>query len=230
MPLCLNLYHEIKQQRSASRRDPLKISLYVLGAVVASFAGWYFWEAGKMAGLSRELAQKKAEFDAIEPRAKAAQKREEDLQQTFKISEKLVKRIEGRFYWAPVLAQITTLVPREVQITKFAGDCQGDAPKKCQFTVDGLSAGPDPRKVAEELRQSLVENFGKQFKNVDAKFRTLEDGTELAMLDGKKWPTASFAINVQFQSGEAAAATPPPRGSERKKSRGGATAPAPATK
>lgn len=229
MPLCLNLYHEINQQRSASRRDPLKICLYILGGIVACFAGWYFWEAGRMAMLSRELAQKRAEFDAIEPRAKAAKKREEELQQTFKTSEKLVKRIEGRFYWAPVLAQITTLVPREVQITKFAGDCQGDAPKKCQFTVDGLSAGPDPRKVAEELRQSLVENFGKQFKNVDAKFRTLEDGTELAMLDGKKWPTASFAINVQFQSGEEAAA-PPPRANERKKSRGGEAAPAPSKK
>ena len=230
MALRLNLYHEITQQRCASRRDPLKISLYILGGIIACFAGFYFWELGRMAGLSRELAHKKAEFDAMEPKAKAAQKREEELQQTFKISDKLVKRIEGRFYWAPVLAQLTPLVPREVQITKFAGDCQGEAPKKCQFTVDGLSAGADPRKVAEELRQSLAESLGKQFRNVDAKFRTLEDGTELVMLDGKKWPTASFAINVQFQSGEEAAVAAPSRPGERKKSRNGEAAPAPAKK
>jgi hypothetical protein len=122
-----------------------------------------------------------------------------------------VKRIEGRFYWAPVLEQITALVPREVQITKLAGEIQGEAVKKCQVTVDGLSAGADPRKVAEELRQSITETFSKKFRGVEAKFRTLEDGTELVMLDGQKWPTANFAINVQFQSGEEASATPPPR-------------------
>ena len=216
MSLRLNLFHEIKQQRSASRRDPLKISLYILGGIVACFAALYLWELGRATVLSRDLAKKKAEFDTLEPQAKLAKKHEDELQQTFNTSRKLVKKIEGRFYWAPVLAQLTALVPREVQITKFSGDTQGELPKKCQFTVDGLSAGPDPRKVAEELRQALVESFGKQFKSVDAKFRALEDGTELVMLDGKQWPTASFAINVQFHSGEEAVATPPPTGARQK--------------
>lgn len=216
MSLRLNLYHEIENARSARRRDPLKIAFYILGAIVIGFAALYVTELGKLSGISRELVRKKADFDAIEPQAKAAKKREDDLQQIFKTNDRLVKRIEGRFYWAPVIEQITALVPREVQITKLAGEIQGETIKKCQVTVDGLSAGADPRKVAEELRQSITETFSKKFRGVEAKFRTLEDGTELVMLDGQQWPTANFAINVQFQSGEAPVATPPPRQAKKK--------------
>ena len=36
----------------------------------------------------------------------------------------------------------------------------------------------------------------------------LEDGIEMAMLDGKQVPTATFAINVEFTSGEEPAPEP----------------------
>jgi hypothetical protein len=40
---------------------------------------------------------------------------------------------------------------------------------------------------------------------VTSSFKSLEDGTELVLLDGKQMATASFAINLQFTSGEEAA-------------------------
>jgi Tfp pilus assembly protein PilN len=132
------------------------------------------------------------------------------------VSERLVKRIEGRFYWAPVLEQLVPLVPAEVQITKLHGDVQGDQLKKCQMTIDGVSAGSDPRKVAEELRQSIAESLSKRYKNVVASFRQLEDGADLVSLNGRNWPTATFAINVQLQTGEEVVATPPPRTGKKK--------------
>jgi hypothetical protein len=211
MALKLNLYHEVEKLRSQRRRDPLKISLIVLSVVVIGFAGMYFYELGKLTGISRDLARKKAEFDAVEPQAKKAREQDKSLQQKLEVSDKLVKRIEGRFYWAPVLEQLVPLVPPEVQITKLQGDVQGEHLKKCQMTIDGVSAGADPRKVAEELRQSIAESLGKRYKNVVASFRQLEDGAEHVVLNGKNWPTATFAINVQLQAGEEAAATPPPR-------------------
>jgi hypothetical protein len=122
-----------------------------------------------------------------------------------------VQRIEGRFYWAPVLQQITQLVPREVQIVKMVGDVQGERVKKASVTLDGISAGSDPRRVAEELRTSIAEEFAKTYKNVSSTFRSLEDGTELVKLDGKMAPTATFAINVQLTAGEEAVETPAPR-------------------
>src|SRR4051794_12739897 len=98
MPLHLNLYHEIENTRAASRRDPLKISLYVLGGIAACFAAWYLWELASLKGLQHDLAKKKAEFAAVDPKAKAAKKQEEELTRTFKTSEKLIAKVEGRFY------------------------------------------------------------------------------------------------------------------------------------
>ena len=220
MALKLNLYHEVEKLRAERRRDPLKISLIILSAVILAFAAMYFWEFGKLNSMNRDLARRKADFDTIEPQAKQAREKEKALQQKLSVSERMVKRIEGRFYWAPLLEQIVPLVPAEVQITKLQGDVQGDQLKKCQMTIDGVSAGTDPRKVAEELRQSIAESLGKQYKNVVASFRQLEDGTERATLGGHNWPTATFAINVQLQTGEETPATPAPRAPAGRKKRG----------
>jgi Tfp pilus assembly protein PilN len=217
MPLRLNHYHEIERQRAASRRDPLKIAAYVLGVVIVVFGVMYFWELGQSASLDAELKRRKSEFDAIDPKAREAEKREKAMKDTFDKSDKLVQSIEGRFYWAPVLEQIVKTVPREVQITKFSANVQGEAVKKTTISVDGVAAGADPRRVAEDLRQSLVETFGKKYKGVTATFRQLDDGAELALLDGRNWPTANFAIAISMQDKDGATATPAPVVAGRKK-------------
>jgi Tfp pilus assembly protein PilN len=202
MALRLNLYHEIERQKQAERRDPLKLSMLGLAVIAVLFALYYVWQLGSVGILSRELSRKKAEFAALEPKAKAAQQREEELSKTLKASELLVKRIEGRLYWAPILEQLTTLVPREAQVTRFSGEVQGDDVKKCTLTVEGVAAGADPRKVAEDLRTAIAEEFSKKYRNVTSIFRSLEDGAESARLDGKTWPTATFSINVQLAAGD----------------------------
>jgi Tfp pilus assembly protein PilN len=211
MALHLNLYHETARARQAKRRDPLKLSLYALAAIGAALAGYYFLQLSAMSDLSRELARKKAEYDAIEPEAKKAREREEELASTIKLSSTLVSRIEERFYWAPVLEQIVKVVPRQVQITRLSGDVQGDDLKRCTLTLDGISAGTDPRKVAEDLRTAIADEFAKNYKDVSSTFRSLEDGKEMVKLDGQEQPTATFAINVQLSSGEAPEPAPAPR-------------------
>ncbi|HEX8312116.1 MAG TPA: hypothetical protein VF614_12410 [Chthoniobacteraceae bacterium] len=211
MALHLNLYHETSRLRQAKRRDPLKLSLFALAAVAAGLASYYAMQLNTMSNLSSELARKKAEFEAVEPQAKAARNREEELSSTIKLSDTLVRRIEDRFYWAPVLEQIVKVVPREVQITRFSGDVQGDTLKKCTLTLDGISAGADPRKVAEDLRTSIADEFAKNYKDVSSTFRSLEDGKETVKLNGQDQPTATFAINVQLSSGEIPEAAPAPR-------------------
>jgi hypothetical protein len=215
MPLHLNLYHEIETQKAFSRRDPLKIAGYVLGTITVIFAAMYLWELGRSGTLNSELARRKAEFDKIDPKAREADKREKALQHTFEISGRLVKSIEGRFYWAPVLEDLVKIVPREVQLTKLTGSVQGDSAKKTQLNLDGIAAGTDPRRVAEDLRQSLVETLGKRYKNVVGNFRQLEEGAGNVTLDGQSLPSATFIIVLTMQSGEEAPATPAP--SERRK-------------
>lgn len=210
MPLHLNLLHEIETQKAASRRDPLKIAAYILVAIAALFAGMYFWEVGRFASVNSQHARLKAEFDKLDPRARDAEKREAALKQTFETSDKFVQTIEGRFYWAPVMEEIVKIVPRQVQITKMTASVQGDAIKRVQFNFDGVAAGSDPRSVAEDLRQSFIEVFGKKYRNVSATFRQLEDSAETATLDGKQLPLAVFGIAISLQAGEEAPATPAP--------------------
>lgn len=211
MALRINLHHEIDKARIAQKRDPLKLSMMGLAVLVALFALYYVFELAKMGAINRELARKKTAFEAIDPQAKAAKKREEELTNTLKKSDLLVKRIEGRFYWAPVLEQLNKVVPREVQITKLSGEVQGETVKRASFTLDGLSAGSDPRKVAEDLRTAIAEEFGKRYTKVSSTFRSLEDGVEVVRLDGNQWPTATFAITVQLTIGEEAAPATPVR-------------------
>jgi len=213
MPLHLNLLHEIETQKAASRRDPLKIAAYILVAIVAIFAGIYLLQLGKFASVKAENARLKSEFDALDPKARAAEEREMGLKQTFETSELFVKGIEGRFYWAPVLEDFVKIVPREVQITKLSGVVQGETGvKRAQLNFDGIAAGADPRRVAEDLRQALVETFGKKYTNVTANFRQLEDSTSTVTLDNQALPTAVFGIALSLQTAEpAAAATPAPR-------------------
>ncbi len=211
MALHLNLNHELERRRALKRRDPLKLSIFGLAAIAAGFAGYYFLQLGKMHVINQELTKVKAQFDALEPQAKTAKQHDEELSAKIKTSDLLVKKIEDRFYWAPLLEQLIQLVPREVQVTKLAGDLTGESLRKCSVTLDGLSAGPDPRRVAEDLRTAIVEKFSPQFKSVSANFKSLEDGIELVMLDGQHVPTATFAINFLLSTGEEPAPLPPPR-------------------
>jgi len=211
MALHLNLYHEIQKTKALKRRDPLKISLYGLGAIAIAFAVFYFVQLLHMHSILDELNTVKAQQDKILPLAKAAKKREDELAIKQKATDALVKRIEGRFYWAPILERVMQVVPREVQITRLSGDVPSDGLSHCVISLDGLSAGSDPRKVAEDLRTALAETFTPKFKNVTSTFKTLEDGAEMVMLDGKQVPTATFAISVQLSFGAESAATPAPR-------------------
>ena len=198
MALHLNLYHEIQKTKALKRRDPLKISLYGLGAIGIAFACFYVLQLVTMHSLVDELDKRKAEYDKLAPVAKTSKKQEEDLALKAKATDALIQRIEGRFYWAPVLEQIMIAVPREVQVTRLTGDLPLDGLRRCSIAVDGLSAGSDPRKVAEELRTKLAETFKSKFSKVTSTFRTLEDGTEMVVLDGKQVPTATFAISLQL--------------------------------
>ena len=198
MALHLNLYHEIQKTKALKRRDPLKISLYGLGAIAVAFACYYAVQLIAMHALVEELDKKKAEYDKLAPVAKTSKKRADDLEIKVKASDDLRQRIEGRFYWAPVLEQIMSVVPRNVQVMRLSGDLPNDGVQRCAVAIDGLSAGSDPRKVAEELRTALADKFKPKFKKVTSAFRTLEDGTDMVMLDGKQVPTATFAIVLQL--------------------------------
>lgn len=211
MALRLNLNHELEQRKLNKKRDPLKLALRGLVVIVAGFAGYYFLLVSQLSTLKQEYQKKEATLKELAPKAKEAKAREQELALVLQARDQLVHRMEHRFYWAGLFQQLVQSVPSQVQITKLSGDLQGTGVKKCTLTIDGLSAGADPRGVAEELRTAIAENFSRTYKSVSSNFRSLEDGVQLVQLDGKPLPTTTFAINVQLTSKDDAPAPGPVR-------------------
>src|SRR4051794_34633883 len=119
MALHLNLFHEIEKQKQLKARDPLKLSMYGIGLVAAGLAGYYVLQLASSSSASSELQRVEAEYAKLKPQAEQAIKKQDELSVEIKASENFVKRIEGRFYWAGVLQNLTEITPREVQITKL---------------------------------------------------------------------------------------------------------------
>jgi Tfp pilus assembly protein PilN len=211
MALHLNLFHEIEKQKALQRRDPLKLSMYGIGLVAAALAGWYVLQLTAASAASSELSRAEAEYNKLKPQAEKATKRKEELSVSIKTSDTFVKRIEGRFYWAGVLQSLTELVPGEVQITKMNGEIASDAARHGTLTLEGVSAGAEPRKVAEDLRRNLIDKFTPQYKHVAASFTLLDDGKEGVQMSGQVMPTAVFTIKLTLQLVEDEAPPPPPK-------------------
>jgi Tfp pilus assembly protein PilN len=207
MALHLNLYHEIHKQKELQRRDPLKFAIAGLIAVGVGLAGFYGVQLTSKAGMSKELSKLKQQYATLTPKAEAAKKRSEEIDLTMKQGESLVKRMEQRFYWAPVLDSLVALVPPDVQVTKFGGEVIADGAKRCSLSLEGRAAGDDPRRVAEDLRRTISEEFATKYQQVTATFRSLDDSPETATLQGRKLPTVIFNINVVMQIADEQPAT-----------------------
>jgi hypothetical protein len=209
MALHLNLLHEVQRQRRARKRDPLKLSIYGLVLVVAGFIGYYFLRAAGVNELTAKLAGIETEWQGLEPKKKAAEEREIELTGSINASESLVRYIEGRFYWAPILERIMEAVPREVQVTRF--EASRAAGKPVSLVVNGISSGTEPRRTAEDLRTALEQKLGKGSTKVNSSFRLLEDSEEKVQLAGKVLPTATFSIQIELAQNDSAPAGNPKR-------------------
>ena len=180
MALHLNLYHEVLKAKALKRRDPLKISISACRHRGAACACWYFVQLVRMHSVDDELAKVKAEFDKVEPKAKAAKKREEELNAQIAARAQL----DGKAHRGPLLlgADARARSRRSCRAKCRSPAWPATSPAKAcgaaLITIDGLSAGTDPRRVAEELRTAIAEKFSPKYKNVTSTFKTLEDGTE----------------------------------------------------
>ncbi len=206
MALKLNLHHEIDMRKALKKRDPLKFAAGGVIAIVAGFAIYYLIQFGEAHSMSQEFAVLEQQLKSLEPKAAAAKKHEDELNEAIKASQAMVKKVEGRFYWAPVIASIAAIVPREVQVTALIGDVDGGLLKRGSVTIEGIATGAEPRKTAEDLRKAVADCFAAKYRKVNASFKRLDESSEAAKLDGHALPTVDFAIQVSMETGE----EPPP--------------------
>ena len=204
MALRINLYHEIQRTRKQAQYDPLKISFVFLCLVALGLAGWYFAKLSETNDVRDQHAAHKADYAKLEPASAQAKLDEAEATKQIQLAEAFTKRIEDRFYWAPVLETVSQVIPRNVQVTKVIGDISAvgasEPTRRVGLHIDGITAGEQPRKVAEDLRLALVENLGKKFKGVTASFRSLDDSVERMKFDNADYATALFSITISFQT------------------------------
>jgi hypothetical protein len=194
MPLQLNLLHEEILEQRQRQRDPLKLSIYAGIGLAALLLLNYLWTGYRVLDSKRHLNGVQAEWAKVEPKVTAAQKRAEELNGIISTTKTLDTLIDRRFYWAPLLEKVAHCVTPNIQITSLEGTVEDD--KGITITLDGVAGGREPRGVAEDFRQMLFEQIGKEEPSVKVEFKTLEDLDTTVSVGGNNVTTAHFVVMV----------------------------------
>ena len=212
MALHLNLLHEEILEQRQRQRDPLKIGMIALVGCGMLLFLYYTWNAYRTLEIKSRLTTIERAWNKIEPKVTAAQKRVADLEGVNKTTRALDDYIDNRFFWAPVLQKVSRCVAPNTQLTNFEGAVQ-DENRGIDVSLEGIAAGREPRSVAEDLRQMLLEQFRQSYSDVKAEFKTLEDLDTIVNVAGTHMATAHYILTVNFnpaampKPGESPAAT-----------------------
>ena len=196
MPLQLNLLHEEILEQRQRQRDPLKLSIYAGIGLAVLLVLNYLWTGYMVLESKSRLNAVQSEWAKIEPKVTAAQKRAEELNDIISTTKTLDGFIDRRFYWAPLLEKVAHCVTPNIQITALEGAVEEE--KGISITLDGVAGGREPREVAEDFRQMLLEQIGKEQPSVKVEFKTLEDLDTTVSVGGNNVTTAHFVVIIGF--------------------------------
>src|SRR5213592_4451610 len=211
MPLQLNLLHEEILEQRQRQRDPLKLSIYAGIGLAVLLVLNYLWTGYRVLESKSRLNAVQSEWVKIEPKVTAAQKRAEELNGIISTTKTLDGFIDRRFYWAPLLEKVAHCVTPNIQITALEGAVEEE--KGITITLDGVAGGREPREVAEDFRQMLLEQIGKEEPSIKVEFKTLEDLDTTVSVGGTNVTTAHFIVMIGWDPFPKA---PEPAPSERK--------------
>jgi Tfp pilus assembly protein PilN len=197
MALHLNLLHEEMLEHRQRQRDPLKIGIMVLAGLGALFFLYYMFNAYRTLEIKSRLSAVERNWTKIEPEVTAADKRVAELEGIIKTTSALDNYIENRFFWAPFLQKISHCVPPNAQLTSLDASVL-DENKGISVSLEGVAAGREPRSVAEDLRQMLIEQLGHGYSGVKVEFKTLEDLDTIVNVGGTNMPMAHYLLAINF--------------------------------
>src|SRR5437879_5382704 len=211
MALHLNLLHEEILEQRQRQRDPLKIGMLVLSSCGALLFLYYAWNGYRIFEIKAKLSGVEAEWKKLEPKVTQAQKRSAELTDLINTTRVLDDYIDNRFFWGPFLEKLSRCVPPNAQVTIMEGMLLDEEKGGgISVLIDGVAAAREPRSAAEDLRQMLLEQLGKNYHDVKAEFKTLEDIETVANLGGANVPMSRYILSVTFNPNATAkpAATP----------------------
>ena len=199
MALHLNLLHEEISEQRQRQRDPLKIGMIVVAGIGALLFLYYGWNAYRTLEIRSRLNAVESDWAKVEPKVTAAQKRAAELNNIISTTRVLDVLIDDRFYWAPFLQILSRCVAPNAQLTSMEGSVT-DENKAVMVTIEGVSAGREPRSAAEDLRQMLIEQLGQSYSDVKVEFKTLEDLDTIVNVGGTTMAMARYVLTVNFNT------------------------------
>lgn len=208
MALHLNFYHEIQKDAKVRARDPIKLAGFALAGVAVLLIGYYFHRASEVEKVLETYRSQQEEWRKLQPLMKETTARQKELQKQQEKNARLVSRLKGRFYWAPLLQAVAQASPAEVQITSLEGKFER---QEISILLQGLAAGSNPRQAAEQYRSALEGHLESIYGAAQVTFdgNSLETLQQTVVLDGKTLPLARFGMRITFkQKGEPAPDSP----------------------
>ncbi len=196
MPLHINLLHEEQSKVVERKRDPLKLGMLALVLAAFCFYGYYLYRSSKADKIAKEKTSLQTQLATLTPKAEQAKLDATQATQARAATASVEKLINDRFYWGPLFSEIVAGTGPEIQLTGFEGNVR--SAESINFTVIGVSAGREPRAVAERFRQSLEERLQKTYGSVSSQFVSLENSETPLILSGKSFATANFSIGFQL--------------------------------
>ena len=169
-----------------------------------------------MLGLKSRLTTAQHDWEKVEPKVTAAQKRADELNGIINTTRVLDGLIDARFYWAPFLERIARCVTPNIQLLTLDASAD-DEGKGVVVVLDGMAAGSEPRAVAEDFRQMLLEQLGKEHPSVKVEFKALDDVETTVPVGGNNASMARFTLGMEFNPFPAPAPPPSERRSRAKK-------------
>ncbi|MEO7932279.1 MAG: hypothetical protein ABIT76_03875 [Chthoniobacterales bacterium] len=196
MPLHINLLHEEQSKIVERKRDPLKLGILALLIVAVCFYGYYLVKSASVGKITAEKNNLEADLAKIAPKATQAKADETTSSQTLAATSAVEKLIDDRFYWGPLFSEIVAGTGPEIQISAFDG--ANRTKESVTLTVVGVSAGREPRAVAERFRQSMEDRLSKTYGTVTSQFASLENSETPLIIGGKSFATANFSIGFEI--------------------------------
>ena len=117
MSLHLNLLHEEIAEHRQRQRDPLKLGMLALSRDRRAHGPLLHVEGVSDARRQTPARSVQREWAKVEPKVTAAQKRSKELNDIISTTKVLDAIVEGRFYWAPLLQNLSRCVAPNAQLT-----------------------------------------------------------------------------------------------------------------
>jgi hypothetical protein len=153
------------------------------------------WNAYRTLEIKSRLSDVQHDWARVEPKVTAAQKKSVELNGIINTTRVLDRMIESRFDWAPFLDRVARCVAPNAQLTSIEGGI--DENKAVSVLIEGVAAGREPRSAAEDLRQLLLEQLAKSYKDVNVEFKALEDLDTIVSVSGANMPMARYVVSVR---------------------------------